>query len=393
MTDPRSPQAQALAMELLSDLVAVPSVSSRSNLGVIELAEARAAADGAARIQRLPGREPGKAALLIRYGDPDQPRLILSGHSDVVPADDQDWSGDPFTARRGGDRIFGRGTADMKGFLACALVAAPALAAELGGLAIAISYDEELGCSGAGELIQALGTLAARPLCIVGEPTGMVPVVAHKGIITRRARFRGSAAHSSLAPLAVNAVELAAILARSVAAEAERQATQGPRDPAFDVPHSTLQCGILHGGTAVNIVAERARLEWDLRWMPGEDPDSIIRTVEAEAAAAVLAAEARVPGTGWCVEETSRVPAFRTSLPAGTLAGIGKIADALQGRPLGTASVGFATEAGLFEAAGFPSLVWGPGSIEQAHRADEYVTARQIGLCLSGLAELPALLA
>ncbi len=379
-------------MELLSDLVAVPSVSSRSNLGVLEVAEACAESDGATSIRRLPGREPGKAALLISYGNPEIPRLILSGHSDVVPADDQDWSGDPFLLRDRDGRMYGRGTADMKGFIACALAVAPALAAELGGLAVAISYDEELGCTGAGELLEALGAGAARPICIVGEPTEMVPVVAHKGIITRRARFRGSAAHSSLAPRAVNAVALASILAQSVSAEALRLATEGVQDPAFDVPHTTLQVGILQGGTAVNIVPERARLEWDLRWMPGEDPDVIIRRVEQPASDAVTAASARVPGTHWSVEETSRVPAFRTSLPPDIRSGIQQVADEIAGRPVGTAAVGFATEAGLFEEAGFSAIVWGPGSIEQAHRADEFVTTQQIRLCLQGLLALPTLL-
>jgi acetylornithine deacetylase len=382
-------------LQALQTLVGFATVSRDSNLGLIEWVRDRLARQGAAcRLTYDAGRR--KANLFATLGEGARPGLILSGHTDVVPVDGQDWRSDPFTATLRDGRLYGRGCADMKGFIAVALALAPrvlARAAPDAPVHLALSYDEEIGCVGVRGLIADLreqGLSAAG--CIVGEPTGMEPVLGHKGARTWRCCVRGREAHSSLASAGVNAVENAALLIARLRELAGELARNEHRHDGFDVPHSTLQANWIQGGIATNVVPRDCEFRIDLRHLSGTDPEALLARLQAHAQDTLLPAmRAIAPESEIRFEALGEVPAFETAPDAPLVARVR--------RHLGAAAdaapryVGFGSEAGLFQRAGIASVLCGPGSIEQAHKPDEFVSLEQLARCerfLESLLELPS---
>jgi acetylornithine deacetylase len=381
-----APSAETL--DNLRRLIGFDSTSRNSNLDLIDWADGKLRQAGA-RTRASYDAERRKANLFASFGE-GEGGLVLSGHTDVVPVDGQDWASNPFAAEIRDGRLYGRGACDMKGFVAVAMARAPAMAARSGRpVHVALSYDEELGCQGIPVLLDDLAQSGLRPAaCVVGEPTSMQVVGAHKGGRIWRCRVCGRAAHSSLAPQAVNAVEYAARVVAAVQAIAERFRDEGPYAPGFDVPHSTISCNLINGGTGSNIVPADCEFTFEHRFLPGSDPEAPLRELQALVDATLLPAmQAIDPATGITFDCLGRIPALDTPADAAILhAALAVSGAAAPGR------VAYGTEASFFQEAGIPTIVCGPGSIAQAHRADEFVPIEELGACedfLDRLAERP----
>ncbi|WP_174874538.1 acetylornithine deacetylase [Vogesella oryzae] len=333
-----------------------------------------------------------KANLYATIGDSSLPAIILSGHTDVVPVDGQTWQYPPFAATKTDDRIYGRGSADMKGFVACVLAMVPAWAALAQtqhwtrSLGIALSYDEEVGCLGVGRLI---ADLQARQVpvagCIIGEPTNMRPVIAHKGIAHYRCHVQGRAAHSSLTPQGVNAIEYAARLITHIRKLADTEASFGNRHPLYDVPFTTLQTGLISGGNAANIVPKSCEFVFEVRWLPGDAHERFVSSVRDYASSLQQEMREIAPEAEISFEQLVNCPPFQSEEG-------GEIREhvaALCGCHGGDA-VAYTTEAGRFHEAGIACVVCGPGSIVQAHRPDEFVELDQLAACEAWLSALQA---
>ena len=364
------------AAEILARLVAFDTTSRNSNLALIEYVEAELARLGVAG-RRVPNTDGTKANLFATLGPNVEGGVVLSGHTDVVPVDGQPWTSDPFVLTPRDGRFYGRGTCDMKGFLALALAAAPTFAAA--GLKrpvhLAFSYDEEVGCLGAPDLIDAIAAELPRPSAVVvGEPTSMEAVCGHKGIAAFKVTVTGKEAHSSLTHLGVSA-NMAAIRLMAILSDLAEQLTR-QADPAspFTPKGATLTIGQINGGTAVNILARQCVFVFDLRCPPGLDPMAALApfTVATQAVDATL--KARDPACGVKVERRSLTPAFAIE-PDGVAE---RLARTLAGDNGPVRAVSYAAEAGQFQGAGFSTVVCGPGSIDQAHQPDEYVEVAQI---------------
>jgi acetylornithine deacetylase len=372
-------EAAIESIEMVRRLVGFDTTSRGSNLALIVFV--RSYLDGHGVASELVFDETGnKANLYARLGPAGLGGIMLSGHTDVVPVDGQDWHSDPFTVLAKDGRLFGRGTADMKSFLAVVLALLPRIAARPLRIPIhlALSYDEEVGCRGARRLIAAITDRPDRPrLCIVGEPTLMQPVTGHKGKRSFRCRVRGFECHSALAHLGVNAIEAAAELVALLGAMARRRRDNGPFDPEYTPPYTTIQTGVIHGGTALNIVPKDCSFDFEFRLLPGEDPDAGIGEVRAFAENRLLPEMRTIrPEAAIEFEELSAFPGLDTADDAE----ITRLVAALTGAN-GTAKVSFGTEGGLFQQAGIPTIVCGPGSIEQAHKPDEFIELDQIAQC------------
>jgi acetylornithine deacetylase len=377
--------ADAVDAELrahLDALLAFDTTSRNSNLELIDYCEQRLRAAGARELRRTWDAERRKANLFATLGPSRAGGLILSGHTDTVPVDGQAWTVPPHRATWADDgRVYGRGSCDMKGFIACVLAAAPALAraAEHGagpGFHVALSYDEEVGCFGVRELLADLREAGIAPAaCIIGEPTQMVPAIAHKGVYRYRCCVRGREAHSSLAPQAVNAIEVAARLIVQLQSMAERWSA-GRRWPGFDVPFSTACVGRIEGGIADNVVPRDCSFHLEFRNLPDDDAAAMLS--ELKRYAQRLQGEmARIdPNTGIEWQTLCEVPAFLGDAASQ----VTRLALRLTGQRQ-TTLVAFGTEAGLFSAAGIPTVVCGPGSIAQAHQPDESVSLAQLAAC------------
>ncbi len=388
--DKNGPGGDLASLAMIERLVGMPTVSRDSNLPLVEYARDYLAGLGFA-VRLIPGEGGRKANLFASIGPAGDGGVILSGHTDVVPVDGQDWSSDPFRLTRRDGRLYGRGTCDMKSFVAVALALAPAMAAARlkAPIHLAFSYDEEVGCLGVRPMLAELARQGLRAAaCIVGEPTGMQVVSAHKGKHSWRTRVRGFECHSSLAPTGVNAVEYAAELIAFLRALARRKAAEGPFDPAYDVPHTTVHVGTVNGGTALNIVPLDCAFDWEIRYLPGDDPLALKAEVEALAGRLAAEMQARRPATGITFEDLSSFPGLATPEDAPVV----QLAKALSGANA-TAKVAFGTEAGLFQEAGFPTVVCGPGSIDQAHKPDEFIALDQVARCEAFVARLIARLA
>jgi acetylornithine deacetylase len=384
------PTPSARALEMAQALLRMDTVSRGSNLELIHFVRDELARHGVE--SRLTfDDERKKANLFATVGAGKPAGVIVSGHTDTVPWDGQDWSFDPLGAELRDGRLYGRGSADMKGFIGVALAQAPAyLAADLPfAVHFAFSYDEEVGGFGAQRLIADLREQGVRALaCIVGEPTGMVPAVAHKGVYRWRCCVRGHAAHSSLTPQSVNAIEVGARVIGKLTDMSERWRDEGPRHEGFDVPYSTGSVGVVAGGIADNVVPADCRFHYEFRNLPGTDALGLQREVIDYADALQPAMRAVDPEAGIRFEAICAMPSFlaRADDPAvrlaQRLAGIDE-----------TTLVAFGTEAGLFQRAGVPTVVCGPGHIAQAHQADEYVSLAQLAAAerfLRGLIEVRA---
>jgi acetylornithine deacetylase len=366
-------------LEMIERLVGFDTTSRESNLGLIEWVR-----DWLKRLgveSRLTYDATGaKANLFATLRPGARPGIVLSGHTDVVPVDGQPWDTDPFTATLRGDRIYGRGACDMKSYIAAALAAAPRfLAADLKApVHLALSYDEEIGCIGVRGLLADLAANGIRPAgCIVGEPTSMQPVVANKGFRSFRCAVRGKEVHSALAPQGVNAIDYAARLVVHIRAIADRLRASGPRDAGFDVPFTTLHTGVIRGGTAGNIVPRDCEFHFEIRCLPGADPDPLEREIRDFARDVLEPEMTRVdPDAGVTFFVKSDTP----GLAAAEDERITALAQALA-RDRSTGKVAYAAEAGLFQRAGIPSVICGPGSIGQAHQPNEYITLEQVARC------------
>ena len=364
---------------MIRRLVAYPTVSRDSNLALIDYVADYLSGHGIA-VQLTYDDDRRKANLYATLGPQDRPGICLSGHTDVVPVDGQDWQSDPFETVERGGRLYGRGTCDMKGFLAVALAMVPEfLARDLKTpIHLALSYDEEVGCIGVRRLIDALDRMAVRPaMCIVGEPTGMKPVIGHKGKLSMRCRVRGLECHSSLAHTGVNAVEYAAELIVFLRAMAQARRTGGPHDHNFEPPYTTIHTGTVRGGTALNIVPRDCRFEFEFRHLPGDDPAALLAEVAGYANNTLLPAMRAVGGEATIeFEQIAAFPGLRIAEtdPATELV------KALSGAN-DTGYVSFGTEAGLFQTAGVPTVICGPGSIDQAHKPDEFIELDQLARC------------
>jgi acetylornithine deacetylase len=303
----------------------------------------------------------------------------LSGHTDVVPVDGQPWDTDPFTATLVGHRLHGRGVTDMKCFSAIGLAFVPQFLRRglKRPLHFALSYDEEIGCIGVHRLIADVVAKGVAPTgCIIGEPTGMRLVVAHKGRKTWRCRVRGHEAHSSLTPQGVNAVQIACDIVAWIGARGREFRDAHRHDPAYDVPYTTAHVGIIRGGTALNIVPRDCAFEFELRHLPFDDPDEFFAGVERYAKSLVPAMQAVDPASYIAFDALSEMPGFDND-------GSNPIADI--GRDCCESSVAhkvsFGTEAALFHRALMPAVICGPGHIEQAHQPNEWVSLEQLARC------------
>jgi acetylornithine deacetylase len=368
-----------VSIDMIRKLVAFPTVSRESNLELIHFVQERLEALGAeARLTFNDERT--KANLFATLGPRNVPGIVLSGHTDVVPVDGQAWTRDPFTVVEKDGKLYGRGTSDMKSFVAIALALAPEFA-ERGlktPLHFAFSYDEEVGCIGVGRLITDLAQAGIKPQsCIVGEPTLMRPVIAHKGKKGFRCSVRGVACHSAYAPSGVNAVEAAAEAVAFLKSLARRHRDQGPYDRGFDVAHTTIHTGVMRGGTALNIVPHECTFDFEFRHLPGDDPDALLAEFNAFVEQQLLPEMRAVhPDTGFTLTPLSSLPA----LDNGPEIEVVGLAQELSGNhEIGKVSYG--TEGSQFQRAGIPTVICGPGSIEQAHKPDEYVAVEQVAKC------------
>ena len=375
------------AAELLARLVHFDTTSHKSNLALVAFIEDYLAQHGLAS-QLVPNAEASKASLYTSIGPPGVPGVALSGHTDVVPVEGQTWSSDPFVLAERDGRLYGRGTADMKGFLACVLAAVPDFLQRK--LAVPIhlvfSYDEEVGCLGVRPLIAEIRRRFVTPrMVVVGEPTSMSVVDAHKGPVRWHVEVKGRAAHSSMAPLGVNAISVAGKLLQELS-RIERELKVASRAERFDPPYATLQVTRIDGGTATNIVPVYCRFDFDVRALPGVDVTAIDRRIRAFAERVCVPEMRRVAlESGIDIHVANQVPPFAAGSASEAVALALHLAGSNE-----THAVSYATEAGLFQEAGSSAVVIGPGDIAQAHSADEFIAKDQLGTCMAFLDRLGA---
>ncbi|MBB4223209.1 acetylornithine deacetylase [Variovorax guangxiensis] len=382
-----SPQSLLMAQTL----VRMNTISANSNLELIDFAQSHLAALGV-KSRITYNAERTKANLFATLGEGKPAGVIVSGHTDTVPWDGQDWSVDPLSAVVQNERLYGRGSADMKSFIAIALSNAKRFLESDSPFAVhfAFSYEEEIGCFGAKELIADMRDAGIKPLaCIVGEPTSMVPAIAHKGVYRYKCCVRGKEAHSSLTPKSVNAIEMAARVIGKVRDMAEGFERSEPRYEGFDVPFSTASVGQFHGGIADNVVPRDAEFRYEFRDLPTADAGKMQAEVVAYAGSLEPAMKKVAPDAGFSFETICEIPSFLGSANDP----ITLLAQRLASEER-TTLVAFGTEAGLFKNAGIPTVVCGPGSIEQAHQPDEYVSLEQLARCelfMERLASTPSI--
>ncbi|MEQ9519436.1 MAG: acetylornithine deacetylase [Parvibaculum sp.] len=366
--------------DMIAALVSFDTVSRHSNLDLIRFIEDYLDGWGVPH-QRIENDLGTKANLLATLGPADMAGgIVLSGHTDVVPVDGQDWSADPFTLRQADGKLFGRGTCDMKSFFAIALALVPDFLER--GLRIpvhfALSYDEEIGCLGVRPLIdQAIRQLPKPEVVIVGEPSDMMVVNAHKSINAFKTHVRGLEAHSSATNEGVNAVMIAAELIHFISGIGEEMKVKGDPSGRFTPPYTSVHVGPIEGGTALNIIPKDCAFEWEFRSLPDQDAAEIVDRVTAYAETVLLPKMHAVSANTWIRTKAgahvpSLVPDHGTSGEALVL----KLAAQNE-----THAVSYGTEAGLFQLADIPTVICGPGSILQAHKPDEFVTLAQVATC------------
>jgi len=365
--------------DLLAALIAFDTTSRESNLQLIEFVR-----DYLARLdvpcELIFNEERSKANLFATLGPDDRPGIVLSGHTDVVPVDAQPWTVAPFELSEKDGKLYGRGTADMKGYIACVLAAVPELLAAPLRLPvhIALSYDEEVGCLGVRSLLAELERRPHKPLlCIIGEPTELKPVLGHKGKLAMRCDVHGAACHSAYAPQGVNAIEYAAELIGELGRIGSQLRAVHLQDPRFDPPFSTVQTGVISGGKALNIVPADCRFDFEVRALPSQDPREVAEQLEQYAEQQVLPRMRAVnEASSIRFSELSAYPGLATD-PQSEAARL--IAQFCGSNEFST--VAFGTEGGLFDAIGIPTVVCGPGSMDQGHKPDEFVSLEQLQGC------------
>ena len=380
--EPKGSRPSAAAGAMIERLIGFNTVSRDSNLGLIEWV--RDYLQGCGAVTRLTYDESGKKAnLFATLGDSPKPGLILSGHTDVVPVDGQQWDTDPFCAIERDGKLYARGSADMKGFIGIILAQAPKFVQALNDnrldapLHYSLSYDEEVGCIGVRGLIRDLEENQIRPAgCVVGEPTSMQPIIAHKSTHKFRCSVHGREAHSSYVTHGVNAIEYAARLVVFVRQIADRLAQAETRDYGFTVPYSTLSTGMIRGGIAFNVVPKDCVFHFDMRTLPHTSADALYQEIHAFAqqlasemqavdAASGIELEWLSQTAGLAAAETDAIVQWAMQLSKNSRVG----------------KVSYGTEAGLFQRMGVPSVICGPGDIAQAHGPNEFVTLEQLAQC------------
>nr|WP_245941464.1 acetylornithine deacetylase [Cereibacter changlensis] len=363
---------------ILERLIAFDTVSSRPNRALIDWVRDLLAGAGIESVL-IPDEGGGKANLYATVG-PEGAGVMLSGHTDVVPVEGQLWTRPPFALTEEAGRLYGRGTTDMKGFVACAIVVMLEAAQRplKTPLHLALSYDEEVGCLGVGSLIDLLEGAPVRPaMCIVGEPTGMMVATGHKGKIALRATCTGREGHSALAPLALNALHLGADFLTALRGVQARLAESGLRDGDYDVPYTTVHVGKMNGGVQVNIVPNACVLDFEIRSLAEEDTAALIDEMRALAEGIVAPLRAEFPEADIVVERLWDYPGLGTASDAGVV----NFVKALTGAN-GTIKVAYGTEGGMFaKRLGIPTVICGPGSMAQGHKPDEFVAVEQLARC------------
>jgi len=371
---------------MIRRLIAYDTTSRNSNLELIHWV--RDYLDGLGIASTLvPSADGAKANLYATAGPDDRGGILLSGHTDVVPVDGQDWTSDPFDVVERDGRLYGRGSCDMKSFIAIALAMLPEFLRR--GLEtplhLAFSYDEEVGCQGAKDLMPVIAAMDHKPrFGIVGEPTEMQVIRGHKGRFGYRCRVRGFECHSSLTDQGVNAIEYAALMIARLTEMARAKALNGPFDQGFSPPYTTIQTGLIQGGTAINIVPGECQFDFEWRNLPDDDGHAMLAELKDFAESELVPGMRRVsPEAGIEITEDSIFAGLGTPEDAE----VTTLALALAERNA-TGVVSFGTEAGLFSEIGIPTIVCGPGSIEQAHKPDEFVALDQINQCEAFLERL-----
>ncbi|NTT84679.1 acetylornithine deacetylase [Tabrizicola sp. SY72] len=374
--------------DILERLMAFDTVSSRPNRALMDYVAEVLAGAGIASVL-VPDAGGGKANLWATVGPEGVGGVMLSGHTDVVPVEGQAWTKPPFALTEADGRFYGRGAADMKGFVACAIAAMLDAARRplKVPLHLALSYDEEIGCMGVRSLIDMLDGAPVRPrFCIVGEPTAMQVATGHKGKVALRATCVGREGHSALAPLALNALHLAADFIGVIRGVQARIAAEGPFDGDYDVPYTTVHAGKMNGGVQVNIVPNTAVIDFEIRSLAGVDVEALIAELRAGAEAVVAPLRADFSEAEIRVERLWDYPGLGTPTDAAVV----NFVKGLTGAN-GTIKVAFGTEGGLFDARlGVPTVICGPGSMAQGHKPDEFVTVEQMDRCQAMLAALVA---
>lgn len=366
-------------LTILEKLVSFSTVSRDPNRPLIDFVRAFLAGHGIeSELVEAEGRR--KANLFATIGPRDRPGIMLSGHTDVVPVEGQPWSSDPFQLRVADDRAFGRGTADMKGFVASALaLAARAASRNLETpLHLALSHDEEIGCVGVRSLIDRLATRGfAAVLAVIGEPTGMRIATGHKGKLAARATCCGVSGHSALAPKALNAIHLACDFVGALRRRQDELAESGARDDDYDIPYTTIHAGVITGGTALNIVPSLCSVDFEIRNIAADDPAAILDGLMDDAAALAAAQRAAHPEAAIRIERLNDYPGLATPAESEAVRFVAALLD-----DGATHKVAFGTEGGLFSSRlGVPALVCGPGSMDQGHKPDEFITLDQLAAC------------
>ena len=385
---PHEAVASSALMSILADLIGFDTTSRNSNLELIRYVENYLSQHGVQ--STLVHDDSGhKANLYATIGPAELGGVMLSGHTDVVPVDGQRWASDPFVLERIDDKVFGRGSADMKGFIACVLEWVPEMVAAslTTPIHIALSYDEEVGCIGVRRLLDLMEKMPVVPsMAIIGEPTNMEIVVAHKGKRGIRVNVRGASAHSAYPTEGVNAIEVAAQLIAHISEVQQDIEKNGPFDPGYRVPHTTLHVGTVRGGTALNIVPNECSFDFEIRHLPEHEIDPLIDTIQGYARDNLEPTmRLKNPDCGIDFTELFGYPALFTAPDAPVVAFVRSLLECDRA----VEQISFGSEAGLFSRRiGIPAVVCGPGSILQAHRPDEYVSIEQLETCRTMLRRL-----
>ncbi|HBR1414571.1 TPA: acetylornithine deacetylase [Klebsiella pneumoniae] len=364
---------------LLERLVAFDTTSRESNLALIDFVW-HYLTDLGVNCELIHNAGRSKANLYARLGPAGSGGILLSGHSDVVPVDGQNWSVPPFALSERDGKLYGRGTADMKGFIACMLAAVPHFLAQplAQPLHLAISYDEEVGCLGVRTLLDVLASRPEKPdLCLIGEPTELQPVLGHKGKLAVRCEVQGAACHSAYAPQGVNAIQYAAKLIHRLTAIGEVFAAPERQDTRFDPPFTTVQTGLIQGGRALNIVPAECTFDFEVRTLPQDDAQQVAEELERYAQRELLP-QMRA------VNSDTKIRFYPLSSYPGLYTAAQSAAAQLLAHLTGSeafSTVAFGTEGGLFHQAGIPSVICGPGSMAQGHKPDEFITIEQLDAC------------
>ena len=367
------------SIQILEKLISFDTVSSNSNLELLSFCE-KLLKDADAKITLIKNKEGTKGNLFATIGPSDKPGIILSGHTDVVPAKEQTWATNPFKLTEKNNRLYGRGTADMKSFIACALHTAikGSLMTLTTPLHFAFSYDEEIGCVGVRSLIDMLKTAPFNPLfCIIGEPTSMQVAAGHKGKVNASVKIKGKEAHSALASNGLNSIYLATNLINEIQNIQSNIINNYQHDEDYEVPYTTLQVGKIEGGVAVNIVPSSSSFLFEIRNLFDDDPELILQKLKNKANDLVKSHINKFPDTQIEIKTINQYPSLNTSKNAGVI----NFVKSLTGNN-SVGKVSFGTEGGIFsKELNLETAICGPGSMEQGHKPDEYIEKSQVNLC------------